>query len=100
YGIEFQDCLVELPEGVVTLADPVLCVVRKTARWMFPQKFFENKIFQCWQLTNCPEKIRSKCPAYLNYEYRFWEVTKCFLDEIKQEKAFTILNNVIELEDA
>ncbi|MFX0083382.1 MAG: 1-aminocyclopropane-1-carboxylate deaminase/D-cysteine desulfhydrase [Candidatus Hodarchaeota archaeon] len=63
-------------------------------------RFFESKIFQCWQITDCPEEFRSKCSAYLNHEYRFWKVTKCLLDENEKKKAFITLNNVIELEDA
>ncbi|MFX1573189.1 MAG: 1-aminocyclopropane-1-carboxylate deaminase/D-cysteine desulfhydrase [Promethearchaeota archaeon] len=63
-------------------------------------KFFENKTFQCWQITNCPEKIRNNCPAYFNHEYRFWKVTDCLLEEEKKIKAFEELNTLIKLEDA
>jgi len=63
-------------------------------------KFFEEKIFQCWQLEDCPEKIKVECPAYLNYEYRFWKVSECKLEREKQEKVKTKLQKVINLEDA
>jgi len=63
-------------------------------------KFFESKIFQCWQITNCPEDIRNKCPAYFNHEYRFWKVTDCLLEEEKKDKAYEELNTIINLEDA
>jgi D-cysteine desulfhydrase len=62
-------------------------------------KFYEDK-FQCWQITNCPDHIKLKCPAYLNDEYRFWKITECKLDEKKQKKAMEVLNNVIKLEEA
>jgi D-cysteine desulfhydrase len=62
-------------------------------------QFFIQDTFQCWQITNCPKKIRNKCLAYLNHEYRFWKITKCSLDEKKREEAFTYLNNAINLEE-
>jgi hypothetical protein len=63
-------------------------------------KYYTDKCFQCWQMTECPEEIRTNCKAYLNHEYRFWKVTKCQLEESKKERAFENLKNVIELEDA
>lgn len=63
-------------------------------------KYYTDKIFQCWQITECPEEIRNKCPAYLNHEYRFWKILECQLEESKKEKAIKHLNNVIQLEDA
>jgi hypothetical protein len=63
-------------------------------------KFFEEKIFQCWQLNDCPKHIRVECPAYLNHEYRFWKVTECKLDKDKQDKSKAILEKIIQLEDA
>jgi len=63
-------------------------------------KFYEERIFQCWQITNCPEVIKKSCPAYLNHEYRFWKITDCLLDEQTQKKAIDQLKNVIKLEDA
>jgi len=62
-------------------------------------KFFEEKIFQCWQLSNCPKHIRGECPAYLNHEYRFWIITECKLDKSTQERSKKILEKVILLED-
>ena len=63
-------------------------------------KFFEERIFQCWQLGNCPDEIKVKCPAYLNHEYRFWQVTDCKLEKEKQDKIKEELSKVIQLEDA
>ncbi|MFX0049558.1 MAG: 1-aminocyclopropane-1-carboxylate deaminase/D-cysteine desulfhydrase [Candidatus Hermodarchaeota archaeon] len=63
------------------------------------QKYFTQKIFQCWQINECPEDIRKDCEAYLNHEYRFWKVTECQLNESKKEKAINQLNKVIQLED-
>ena len=63
-------------------------------------KYFTQKLFQCWQLTDCPEDIRNKCPAYLNHEYRFWRVTECKLDDNKKKKALDYLKKIIQLEDA
>lgn len=59
---------------------------------------FEDNKFQCWQITNCPEKIRNNCIAYFNHEYRFWKIVDCSLDENKREKAYRYLDNVIKLE--
>jgi len=61
-------------------------------------QFFKQRSFQCWQITDCPEKIREKCLAYLNHEYRFWKITECPLDEKKREEAFIYLNNAISFE--
>ncbi|MFX0042225.1 MAG: 1-aminocyclopropane-1-carboxylate deaminase/D-cysteine desulfhydrase [Candidatus Hodarchaeota archaeon] len=63
-------------------------------------KFFDITKFQCWQITNCPDRIKMDCPAYLNHEYRFWKVTDCLLDDEMQKKAFKELKNLIKLEDA
>jgi len=63
-------------------------------------KYYEKKIFQCWQLTDCPEDIRNKCPAYLNHEYRFWKVTNCKLEKDEQSIIKEKLENVIELEES
>ncbi|MFW9968840.1 MAG: 1-aminocyclopropane-1-carboxylate deaminase/D-cysteine desulfhydrase [Candidatus Odinarchaeota archaeon] len=63
-------------------------------------KFYEKTKFQCWQITDCPNEIKNQCSAYLNYEYRFWKVTKCLLDEKKENKAVQELENLIKLEDA
>ncbi|MHA1459614.1 MAG: hypothetical protein ACTSQR_08140, partial [Promethearchaeota archaeon] len=63
-------------------------------------KYFTQKTFQCWQLTDCPEDIRNKCPAYLNHEYRFWKVTDCKLEKDKQSIIKEKLSKVINLEDA
>ena len=63
-------------------------------------KFYTYKSFQCWQVTECPENIRNKCPAYLNHEYRFWKVTECQLGKTKKEKAINHLNKIIQLEDS
>ena len=63
-------------------------------------KYYSNKLFQCWQLADCHEDIRNKCPAYLNYEYRFWKVTNCKLEKDVQSIIKEKLENVIELEDA
>ncbi len=63
-------------------------------------KFYEESIFQCWQITNCPDNIKKSCPAYLNHEYRFWKITDCMLDDLKQRKVLEELKNVIQLEDA
>ena len=62
-------------------------------------KIFESRKFQCWQITNCPEKIRNNCAAYFNHEYRFWKITDCSLEENEREKAYSLLNNAIKLED-
>ena len=62
--------------------------------------YYTRKCFQCWQITECPENVRNKCPAYLNHEYRFWKVTECQLEESLKNKAMTHLNNIIQLEDA
>ncbi len=63
-------------------------------------KYFTHKLFQCWQLADCPEDIRNKCPAYLNHEYRFWKVTKCKLEKDKQVIIKEKLEKVIELEES
>lgn len=63
-------------------------------------KFFEDKVFQCWQYGNCEEKMRVECPAYLNHEYRFWKITDCKLDKEKQNQIREKLEKVIELEEA
>ncbi|MFX1316216.1 MAG: hypothetical protein ACFE9T_10155, partial [Promethearchaeota archaeon] len=63
-------------------------------------KFFENNIFQCWQITNCPDDIKKDCPAYCNYEYRFWKITDCLLKGEKRNQAYELLKKVINLEDA
>jgi hypothetical protein len=62
-------------------------------------QFFKQQSFQCWQITDCPDKIREKCLAYLNHEYRFWKITECPLDEKKREEAFIYLNNAISFEN-
>jgi len=38
------------------------------------QSFWEDKD-PCWELMECPEYVRKKCPAYLNPERPCWEVT-------------------------
>ena len=63
-------------------------------------RFFEDATFQCWQIADCSEDSREKCPAYLNHEYRFWKVTECALGEEEKKKARKILSNAILLEDA
>ena len=63
------------------------------------QEYFTQKIFQCWQINECPEDIRKDCEAYLNHEYRFWKVSECQLGESKKERAISHLNKVIQLED-
>lgn len=63
-------------------------------------KYYTRKNFQCWQITDCPEDIKNKCPAYFNHEYRFWKVSECQLDESKEEKAMNYLKGIIQLEDA
>jgi len=63
-------------------------------------KYYSNKLFQCWQVTKCPEDIRNKCPAYLNHEYRFWKILECPLEESKKEQAIDYLSKIIQLEDA
>ena len=63
-------------------------------------KYFTRKLFQCWQLTDCPEDIRNKCPAYLNHEYRFWKILECPLEESKKEQAKNYLNKIIQIEDS
>lgn len=67
-----------------------------------PKKFhqFYDKMFQCWQIVDCPEEVRNKCEAYLNHEYRYWLVTECRLDESKRKKSFSELSKVITLEDS
>jgi D-cysteine desulfhydrase len=68
-----------------------------------PKKFhtyYEQEIFQCWQIVDCPEEIRKECPAYMNHEYRFWNITDCKLTDAKKEQAKTYLENVIRLEDS
>jgi len=62
-------------------------------------KYYTSKIFQCWQVTDCPEEIKFKCDAYLNHEYRFWKVAECQLDESKKQKAMNYLNEIKQLED-
>ena len=62
-------------------------------------KYYTKKLFQCWQLTDCSEDIRNKCPAYLNHEYRFWKVTECKLEKDKQSIIKEKLSEVIKLED-
>ncbi len=63
-------------------------------------KYYTRKIFQCWQLADCSEDIRSTCPAYLNHEYRFWKVTDCKLEKDRQVIIKEKLEKVIELEDS
>lgn len=63
-------------------------------------KFYEEKVFQCWQYGNCPEKIKVECSAYLNHEYRFWKITECKLDKEKQNLIREKVEKVIELEEA
>ena len=63
-------------------------------------KYYTRKIFQCWQLADCSEDIKSTCPAYLNHEYRFWKVTECKLEKDQQSIIKEKLSKVINLEDA
>jgi len=63
-------------------------------------KYFTRKLFQCWQLADCPEDIRNTCPAYLNHEYRFWKVSECRLEESKKQAAIEYLKKIIPLEEA
>jgi len=63
-------------------------------------KYYTRKSFQCWQLADCPEDIRNKCPAYLNHEYRFWKVTECKLEKDKQVRIRDKLEKVIKLEES
>ena len=63
-------------------------------------KFYKERLFQCWQIANCPGDLIKTCPAYLNHEYRFWKITECKLDQEKQKKILEELKNVIKLEDA
>jgi hypothetical protein len=63
-------------------------------------KFYEDAIFQCWQINNCPEETREHCLAYLHHDYRFWKITECSLGEQDKNKAREILSNVIKIEDA
>ena len=63
-------------------------------------KYYTRKRFQCWQITNCPENIKSKCPAYLNHEYRFWKVSECQLEDSKKDEARKYINEIIQLENA
>ncbi|MHA2394023.1 MAG: 1-aminocyclopropane-1-carboxylate deaminase/D-cysteine desulfhydrase [Promethearchaeota archaeon] len=63
-------------------------------------KFYEDEIFQCWQITDCPLELRNDCSAYLNHEFRFWKITDCLIDDKKREKAYKALKNVIKLEEA
>ncbi len=63
-------------------------------------KFYKEKTFQCWQITDCPDNIKYNCPAYLNSEYRFWKITECKLDPIKSQKAIKYLREVIRLEES
>jgi len=63
-------------------------------------KFYEEKYFQCWQITDCPDQIKLECPAYLSDEYRFWKVTDCKLESDKIQKAKKYLKGIIKLEDA
>ncbi|MFX1328441.1 MAG: 1-aminocyclopropane-1-carboxylate deaminase/D-cysteine desulfhydrase [Promethearchaeota archaeon] len=63
-------------------------------------KFFERTNFQCWQMADCPKEIRENCLAYLNYEYRFWKITECKLDDKKQKTIFEKLENMLKLDDA
>ncbi|MFW9951765.1 MAG: 1-aminocyclopropane-1-carboxylate deaminase/D-cysteine desulfhydrase [Candidatus Thorarchaeota archaeon] len=62
-------------------------------------KFFEEKLFQCWQLIDCPEHIKLECPAYLNHEYRFWKVAVCKSENSVRERAKEMLEKIITLED-
>ena len=59
-------------------------------------KYYTKKLFQCWQLTDCSEDIRNKCPAYLSHEYK---VTECKLEKDKQSIIKEKLSEVIKLED-
>ncbi|TFG07819.1 MAG: pyridoxal-phosphate dependent enzyme [Promethearchaeota archaeon] len=63
-------------------------------------QFYEAKLFQCWQVVDCPKELRQSCPAYLNHEYRFWKVAKCKLSEDKKNLAKKTITDVIELEEA
>ncbi|MHA1688677.1 MAG: 1-aminocyclopropane-1-carboxylate deaminase/D-cysteine desulfhydrase [Promethearchaeota archaeon] len=65
-----------------------------------PRKFhkFYEKTFQCWQIMDCPDELRKKCPAYLNQEYRFWKITDCPLSEEQKEHARKQLEQAIIVE--
>ncbi len=63
-------------------------------------KFFEEKIFQCWLIKNCPENQRLQCEVYLNSEYRCWNVKGCSAETQKNCEAFNKISKAIELEDA
>ena len=63
-------------------------------------QFYENKVFQCWQIKDCSPKIREKCPAYLNHEYRCWKIRKCDEDQRKTCKAYEELTKTVPVEDA
>lgn len=63
------------------------------------QKYYDVS-FQCWQIKNCPEKERNKCPAYLCDEYRCWKVKKCSENDRKNCIAYNQLKDIIQLEDA
>jgi D-cysteine desulfhydrase len=63
-------------------------------------KFYETTKFQCWQIANCPQELKEKCPAYFNHEYRFWKITECKLNNEKKSIVRKELEKVIQLEDA
>ncbi|MFX0070068.1 MAG: 1-aminocyclopropane-1-carboxylate deaminase/D-cysteine desulfhydrase [Candidatus Hermodarchaeota archaeon] len=62
-------------------------------------QFYEDKLFQCWQIVDCPKEIRESCPAYFNHEYRFWKITECKLNEEKKSLAKNQLDKIITLEE-
>ncbi|MEJ2251042.1 MAG: pyridoxal-phosphate dependent enzyme [Candidatus Lokiarchaeota archaeon] len=61
-------------------------------------KFFEEKVFQCWQIEDCKLNNIEKCPAFMNYEYRCWKVKNCPEEQKKKCKKYEILKDVIILE--
>ena len=56
----------------------------------------------CWQIRNCDEETRKKCPAILNFTVPCWELKpkmckekglKCEECDVYKEKRFSVIQN-------
>lgn len=74
-GLSFDRALADISEGGGTRFDPVVtkafvaCITRQR-RQAVRRRPLEN----CWQMRQCPESIRTSCPAYTSPDRCCWDV--------------------------
>jgi methyl-accepting chemotaxis protein len=83
----------KVSNDMVTTAGDTIYKIENLQYMISNFRISSNGNGRCWEIMNCPESSRQKCPAYKSEEDRCWLITGTWCKGVKQGDARAKLRN-------